>query len=110
MNGIKELKEIVEFIGSLVTAADQATQDGISIEDVATFVAPMLLAPAAFAGLDEAKLELADLSQDELKELNDALAIKLDLVNDDLEGLVEKALNIALEVYAILQKVKELKA
>lgn len=108
--GIKELKEAVEFVAILASAADKATQDGLGVEDVALFLPAITLAPTAFAGLDEAKLELDDLSQDELTELKKALADKLDLADDKLEGLVEKSIGLVVEIVGLVKEVGALKA
>jgi hypothetical protein len=107
--GIKEVKEVVEFIAVLASAADLASKDGLGLEDIGLFMPVMALAPAAFTGLDEAKLEAGNLSQQELVELKVALAEKLDLADDKLEGLIEKALGLAVSVYGFIQEVRVLK-
>lgn len=108
--GIKELKELVVFVAALASAADKATQDGLGYEDAALFVPVLLKAPEAFQGLDKAKLELANLNQAEVAELNEALKQELDLVDDQLEGLVEKALSILVQLYGLIEAIKAKKS
>lgn len=105
MEGIKELKELVVFIGAFASAADKATQDGLGVEDIAHFVPSLMLAPEAFKGIDAAKLEVTNLDEAELLELKNAFATELDLVDDQLEGLVEEALTIGLQLYGLYKKI-----
>jgi len=107
--GIKELKELVVFIASLSSASDKAMRDGLGLSDMALFMAPLMMAPEALAGLDEAKLEYADLSEAEKAELNAAFAKELDLVDDGLEALIEKSMMIGLELFRLIKQVKALK-
>jgi len=109
MAGIKESKELVEFIGALASAGDKATRDGLGYEDIALFIGPLMLAAEAFKGLEDAKLEIGELDDAEIAELREAFAAKLDLVDDQLEGLVEDGLAAAANVYSIYKKVKSLR-
>jgi hypothetical protein len=108
--GIKELKELVVFMAVLAGAADRSTKNGLGLDDVAYFMPVFLKAPAAFEGIDKAKLEAGDLTPEELTELNSAVAEALDLVDDRVEAIVEKSLAALLNIYSIVQEVKALKA
>ena len=108
--GIKELKEFVVFIASLASASDKATRDGLGVEDLAIFMGPLMLAPEALAGLDEAKLEYANLNEQEKAELIAAFADKLDLVDDGLESMIEKSMVIGLELFKLFKQIKDMKA
>ena len=108
--GIKELKEAVEFIGEFVTSIDKSRADGkVDVQDIGNFLPAMMLAPNAFAGLDELKLEAKDLDEVELVELKAAFAAKFDLVDDKAELLFEEAMTVILSVYGMVQKVKAYK-
>lgn len=109
-HGIKELKEVVVFLAGFASAADAATRNGLDVNDIATFMPAMMMAPAAFTGLDKAKLELGNLDQAELQELRQAVADSLDLVDDKVEALVEYALSVALSLYDLIEQFKALKA
>ena len=108
--GIKELKELVSFIALFINATDKATKDGFDIGDIATFMVPLMKAPQAFSGLSEAKLEYADLSSEEIMELNKVLADELDLESEKVENLVEKSLSVMIQIYSIIKSVRDLKA
>ena len=108
--GIKELKEAVEFVGEFVTAIDKAKADGkVDVNDLGSFLPAMMIAPQAFMGLDEAKLEAKDLSEVELVELKESFAAKFDLIDDQAELLFEEAMSVVLSVYGMVQKVKAFK-
>ena len=108
--GIKELKELVVFLAVLGSAADRATKNGLDMADIAFFMPVFLKAPAAFEGLDVAKLEAKELDNAEIAELNQAVAENLDLENDKVEALVEKSLSALVSIYGIIEEVKALKA
>lgn len=107
--GIQSLKIVVTFLAQMASAVDKSTRDGLQIDDIGNMVTPLLKAPEAFGALDQAKLEIKDLDQAELKELHAAVAESLDLVDDDVEVVVERALAAAVEIYSIVESVKALR-
>jgi len=108
--GIKELKELVVFFAEVGSAADKASKDGLGWDDAGHFVPALMAAPKAFDGLEEAKMEAKDLSESEMAEIKQALAEKLDLVDDQLEVLVEKALGVIVNMYGIYKEIQAMRA
>jgi len=107
MKGVKELKEFIVFLASLGTAADKAQADGkLDVADLGLFMPALMKAPEALMGLDEAKLEAKDLSQEEMQELSAAISQELDLRDDVVEGLIEKSLSVAPLVYGIFKEIQ----
>jgi len=107
--GIKELKELVTFVAVLASAADKSTQDGLGYDDIGEFVNAMLKAPNAFEGIDKVGAEIKDLDAAEMQELKDLVAAELNLVDDKLELVVEKAIVAIVNIYDIVLEVKALK-
>jgi len=108
--GIENLKELVVFLAVLGNAADASTKNGLGLDDVVHFMPVFLKAPAAFEGIDQAKLEMKDLDAAEIAELNAAVAMSLDLADDQVEAIIEKSLAALVSIYGIVQEVKALKA
>lgn len=108
--GITQLKELVVFMALLASAADKSTKDGLSFEDAGNFVQPLMAAPKAFDGLDEAKMEAQDLDEEEMKELQVAVADALDLEDDKVEAVVERALAALINVYGIVKEIQAMRA
>lgn len=107
--GVKELKELLAFVLSLGMAVDKSlANDGkITLLDAANLLDPAMKAPAAFAGLDIALLELQDLSDDEKKELQEFVQASFDIADDKLEAVVEGALGVAISVAKVLAMLKK---
>lgn len=108
--GIENLKKVVVFFALLGSAVDKSTRDGLDLDDIGNMVTPLMKAPEAFGALDQAKMEVADLDEAEIKELHQAVAENLDLVDDEVEVVVERALSAAIEIYSIVEAIKDLRA
>jgi len=108
--GIKEIKELLVFIALLINASDRATKDGLGIDDIVLYMPALLKAPEAFMGMAEMNAEFNDLSLDEVKELEVLLSKELDLVDDKLEGLVEKSLGLLVQIVALIKEIKGLRS
>ena len=107
--GIQETKEVVVFLAKLASAADAATRNGLGFDDIGLFITPLMDAPKALEGLDQAKMELADMDDAEVAELNKAVAEALDLADDKVEALVEKGLTCATMLYGMYMDYKNMK-
>lgn len=105
MSAVKELSEVVEFVCALAGALAAAADDGkISIVDV-RHLAPLLYKfPSAIDGLGD--ITLADLSQEDLDSVADKVKEALDLKNDRVEAAIEDAIDIALQIYALVKKLR----
>jgi hypothetical protein len=107
MAGIKELSDVVKFVGTLVSSVAEAAADGKgTIGDVAHVVPVLYSLPSAIDGLDEAVVEAKDLSADELSELAVVVKDALDLPDDKVESAVEELVDIALKLYGVVAKLK----
>jgi hypothetical protein len=108
--GIENLKKLVVFFAMLGSAADKATRNGLGLEDIGDFIGPLMKAPEAIEGIDKVKLEAQDLDTAEMDELKAAVAANLDLVDDELEGVVIDAIGAIVSVYGIYEKIQKIKA
>ena len=105
MSNIKELSEVVEFVCSLANVVGTAAEDGkITIGD-ATHLIPLLYKlPSAVDGI--AEISFADLSLSDLELINKKIRDNLDLPSEKVELAVEEALEIALKLYTLVQKLR----
>ena len=105
MSAVKELSEAVEFVCALVAAVVEASDDGkITLGDTKHLISLMYKLPSAVDGLGEIVLD--DLSAEDLDMISDKIKDSLDLKNDKLEVAIEGAIDIALQLYALVQKVR----
>ena len=110
MSGINETKELLKFVIELGTAVDKAKADGkIDITDIQFLIAPLASANAAFAGVDQVKVELKDMTAEEAAELVAFATSELKLSNEKVEVVIETALKLALDLYKYVQLFKSLK-
>lgn len=111
MVGVKDTKEVVVFMAALANAIDLAGQDGkFDIGDAALLMGPLMKAGPALSDIKNVKLELADLSEEEKKELLELSAQELSLSNEKVEKVVMSSLKILGEVQTIIACIKEMKA
>lgn len=105
--GIKELSEVVKFVCAMANGIADAAKDGqISLGDAAHLVPLLYKLPSAADGLSEVPLEVADLSQDEIIAISALVKEELDLPQDKIEMAVEEAIDIAISIYMLVQKLK----
>jgi hypothetical protein len=107
MAGVKEISEVVKFVCSLANAIGEAAKDGeISLSDAAHIVPLLYKLPSAVEGIAEIADEAKDLSQDEVDELVKMIKDELDLPQEKVESGIEDALSIAVQIYALVIKLK----
>lgn len=105
--GIKETKEVLKFGVELGEAVDRAlSDDKMDIADLVQLVPAFTAAGAAFENISLVPKELADMDEAESKELLEWAKAELDLSNDNVEAIVEKALETVLCMYEMYQLVK----
>ena len=109
IKSVKELKELLVFLAAIGNAVDASTKDGLGWEDVGAFVPAFMLAQEAFVGLAEIPLEAKDLSVDEMKEIEAAIASQLSLEDKKLEGVIEKAFSMMASLYGLVMEIKALR-
>lgn len=109
---VTELKELVGFGLSLGMAIDKSLSDDgkISFADVGNLLAPIMKAPAAFAGAEKALEELKSLDDEGKKELNEYVKTEFSIQDHKVEAVVEECVGIAVSaarVVALLAKKEE---
>lgn len=107
MAEVKELKEVLGFVCALANGIGDAAKDGqVSLGD-ATHLIPLLYKlPSAVDGIAKIPEEAKDLSQDEIDELAKYIKEELDLPQDKIEMAVEEGLDICLQLYSLVEKLK----
>jgi hypothetical protein len=107
MAGIKETKELLEFIIRLGEAVDRSMEDGeIGFMDMSNLVSAMLSANAAFSDISLIPAEIKDLSKEESEELYAYVRDELDLDSDKIEMIVENALEIGMKVFQLILAIR----
>lgn len=111
MVGIKETKELLEFIVRLAEALDRSLEDGdIGFMDMSNLVSAMLAANSAFTDISLVPAEMKDLTKEESEDLYAHVRDNLNFKSDKLEMVVENSLEIGMKVYQLLLLVREQEA
>lgn len=101
--GIKESKEVLDFVLALGNAAGVSLSDGkIGLEDLSNFFGALTVAGPAFEGIQDVVKEFKDLDKEEAAELVTYVKEKFDIPQDDIEAMVEKGLAAALLIGEII--------
>lgn len=104
---MQELKEALKFSISLGMAIEKATADKkINIMDLPYFFSPIMAAQDAFVGIDKIKEEIQSLDNEKIAELKKYIQEELDLENDKLEQIIEKGLNLMVEIFDLVKLIK----
>lgn len=104
-HGYNETKEAVLFGLAIAMAADKSLSDGsIGWSDAVNLVDVFMKAPAGLKGIGEIPAELKDLDATENEALKNELKAAFDIADDKLEGIIENALAITLDVGSLLAK------
>jgi hypothetical protein len=91
--GIKELTEVIDFLFDVAEAVQMANEDGkITIGDAPKFLRGLMKAPAAIGGANVIPKEIADLTEEELKQITDRIKERFEIKDDKLEAYVENAI------------------
>lgn len=79
--GIKQTIDVLKLVSGLVEAVELSLVDGnINIVDLANFVLPLTLLPAAIEGVSQVPNELGDLSDEEIQQLKAEVG---DIIDDE---------------------------
>ncbi len=103
-----DLEELVLFGVMLASAIDEATRDGLSINDIFKFVVPLTKLPAAIDGIDNVPKKLSDLTEEDRVKLVQLIK-DLEFVDDKAEVIAEQALRCAVEICNLIMKIRETK-
>ena len=104
--GIKETKEAVIFMVGLAGAVDEQLKDGFQYSDLFSLIPVLSKLPAAVEGADKIAAELADLDDDERKELLEAIK-KLDLQDDAVEEIAEHACVAFIDLFKLVRLIRK---
>lgn len=105
---LKETSELVLWIAHLANTMGEVLEDGkISLLELPKFYAPIMGMPAAIQGMKELPAELKDVSKEELALLIEEVKKTLDLPQERVEMIVEKALELGLVLFTIIKSFKK---
>jgi hypothetical protein len=107
MKDVKELSEVIEFVAELASALGKAAEDGKATLSDAIYLAPLVYKlPSALDGAGKIPEEAAKLDKEKMEALVQQFKDKLKLPQEKLEIAIEESLDIALRMYALVQKMK----
>jgi hypothetical protein len=108
MEGIKETKEMLEFIAEFVAAVMEAKEDGeITLSDAMSFITLIPAGVSALGGTGLIMKEAADYSKEEIQALSAVFATKFDIPDDKIEQYVEYAITAGLHLAKLLAGLKK---
>lgn len=104
---MKELTEAVEFVVSLANGLGKAAEDGeVGAGDFAYLLPLLYKLPSAVDGVGKIPAELKEIDAEKMSVLTEMVKEKLDVPQDKIELAVEGGLDIAVRLYALVQKLK----
>ena len=107
--GIKETKEMIGFIVELGNGVGKSLEDGEwNVTDFVHFMDALMMAPAAFQGMNQIPAEFGDLSEAEIKELVDYVVEEFDIPQDQIEVVIERAIDIAWDIYELIKMIGQM--
>ena len=90
MANLKETRELLTFVFSLVEGVKAAGADGkVTVTDVPGFFNALINAPSGIGGADLIITEIVEATEDERIELNMWIAEKFDISNEKAEMFIE---------------------
>ena len=113
MTGIKETQDGAAFFGALFSGVVKVAKDGkFQFWEAIEFRDAAALLPAAVNGYKEIDNELVDLDSEEGKALAATFAqhLELDIENQEDEALVERGVELSLEILSYINQIRQRKA
>lgn len=109
MMGVKELGELVIWLGKVGSAVGQAAEDGkIDLSDLPKLMSVLPGAPSALMGATDIPKEIRDMDAAEAAMLVQMFAESFDLSNDVAEKKVELILGGLAQLYAVVMGLKDI--
>jgi len=109
MDKLKETKELVKFIISLVNQSSKALQDKeITAKDAVLLFEPLRLAGAAIKDINLVLPELLGMDETMANELSEFIKSELDLPNDRVEEFVEDIISLSISFAVTLNQFRYL--
>ena len=87
MEGIKEIREVIEAANKLSCDVIKGLKDGVQFDDINIIIKNIDSIKTAIEGVDKVGAELKDLDLNEVKEL---VSLAIDLVKNVIEAVKEK--------------------
>lgn len=107
MEGIKETKEVLDFVLALGNALGKAYEDGeLKLADALHFVPILSKAGPAFGDISKIAAELKDLSDEERQALTAYAKASFDIPDDKLESSLEMALEVGFYLAKLIAEIK----
>jgi hypothetical protein len=107
MVGIENLKKAIKFGIDLGNQIEESGKDGYNWKDITSFFDELFQIPALISNGNAIKEEFKDLDAVEKQELVEYFTDLFDLDNDKAEAIIEKSLDIALDVLTLLKLLKK---
>ena len=93
--GIKEIKELVAFVFSLIKAVQVSLEDNdIDLWDAKNFIEPIKKLAPAIDNIDDVIPEVVDLSDEEWDELLEYACNEFDIPKENVDYVVDEALTM----------------
>lgn len=109
MDKLKETKELVKFIISLVNQSSKALQDKeVTAKDAVLLFEPLRLAGAAIKDINLVLPELLGMDETSSAELSEFIKAELDLPNDRVEEFVEDIISLSISFAVTLNQFRYL--
>ena len=109
MDKLKETKELVKFIISLVNQSSKALQDKeVTAKDAVLLFEPLRLAGAAIKDINLVLPELLGMDETMANELSEFIKSELDLPNDRVEEFVEDIISLSISFAVTLNQFRYL--
>ena len=108
--GIKETKELIGAVLTLIEESHEAAKNGIGLDDIGKFFKVAKEFPAAFEGIGEVPEEIMDLDEAEYKEICDFIKEDFDISEDDVEAVVEQLFNIVIGMVRTYTMIKNIRS
>lgn len=106
--GVKELKELIKFVIEFGEAINLALADKkFEITELSLLMGPLMQVGPAFEGLDKIGSEIKDLDEAELLELSTFVKEELDISNDNVENVIETAIDLGIKIYSFIKMFKK---
>ena len=104
---MKESKEVISFIAAIAKSIAESVEDGkVSYADAVKFWTPVSMMTEAFEGADKVYTELMTLDAKGLDELVRFAKAQLDLPQDNIELIIELAIDIGAKLIKLVGIVK----
>lgn len=109
LQDIDKLKAAIKFGIDLGQQIKEANKDGWQWTDSLGFIDDAAKVPGVIKSGPEMLLELKDLSDVEREELKVYVQTEFDIPNDDLEFVIEDALNISFSIVSLITRIPKRK-